>query len=95
MEIDRVLRPGGYWVLSGPPIDWRHNYKGWQRQPQDLEKEQASIEDLTRRLCWKKIAERGPIAVWRKPTNHVHCIQKSKILQSPPFCTANDPDAAW
>ena len=20
MEVDRVLRPGGYWVLSGPPI---------------------------------------------------------------------------
>eukprot|EP00268_Persea_americana_P052072 TRINITY_DN5812_c0_g1_i1.p1 TRINITY_DN5812_c0_g1~~TRINITY_DN5812_c0_g1_i1.p1 ORF type:complete len:622 (-),score=86.83 TRINITY_DN5812_c0_g1_i1:182-2047(-) len=95
MEIDRVLRPGGYWVLSGPPIDWRHNYKGWQRKPQDLEKEQASIEDLAKRLCWKKIAERGPIAVWRKPTNHVHCIKKSKILQSPPFCAATDPDTAW
>lgn len=95
MEIDRVLRPGGYWVLSGPPINWRHNYKGWQRQPKDLEKEQASIEDLARRLCWKKTAERGPIAVWRKPTNHFHCIQKSKVLGSPPFCAVNDPDVAW
>ncbi|KAJ0940440.1 putative S-adenosyl-L-methionine-dependent methyltransferase [Helianthus annuus] len=23
MEVDRVLRPGGYWVLSGPPINCR------------------------------------------------------------------------
>ncbi|XP_058094047.1 probable methyltransferase PMT19 [Magnolia sinica] len=95
MEIDRVLRPGAYWVLSGPPINWRNNYKGWQRQTKDLEQEQASIEDLARRLCWKKIAERGAFAVWQKPTNHIHCIRKSKILASPPFCTATDPDAAW
>ncbi|XP_077211993.1 S-adenosyl-L-methionine-dependent methyltransferases superfamily protein isoform X2 [Tasmannia lanceolata] len=95
MEIDRVLRPGGYFVLSGPPISWRTNYKGWERRPQDLQTEQDAIENLARRLCWKKIAERGPFAVWRKPTNHVHCIRKSKILQSPPFCEAIDPDAAW
>ncbi|KAM0899624.1 hypothetical protein ACQ4PT_021148 [Festuca glaucescens] len=37
MEVDRVLRPGGYWVLSGPPINWKVNYKGWQRTKKDLE----------------------------------------------------------
>ncbi|XP_042517888.1 probable methyltransferase PMT19 [Macadamia integrifolia] len=97
MEIDRVLRPGGYWVLSGPPINWKVNYKGWQRQPKDLEQEQANLEDLARRLCWRKVAERGPIAVWRKPTNHVHCVQKSKTLKSPRFCddTDADADAGW
>ncbi|PWA37843.1 putative methyltransferase PMT2 [Artemisia annua] len=25
MEVDRVLRHGGYWVLSGPPINWKTN----------------------------------------------------------------------
>ncbi|XP_019051874.1 PREDICTED: probable methyltransferase PMT19 isoform X2 [Nelumbo nucifera] len=94
MEIDRILRPGGYWVLSGPPINWKVNYKGWRRLPQDLEEEQASLEDLARRLCWKKIAERGPIAVWRKPSNHVHCTQKLKAWKSLRFC-GSDPDAGW
>ncbi|KAL5991027.1 hypothetical protein ACLOJK_011933 [Asimina triloba] len=94
-EIDRILRPGGYWVLSGPPINWRTSYMGWQRQPKDLEQEQASIEDLARQLCWKKIAERGQFAVWQKPTNHVHCHMRAKVLQSRSFCTAPDPDAAW
>uniref|UniRef100_A0A5B7BLC1 Methyltransferase n=1 Tax=Davidia involucrata TaxID=16924 RepID=A0A5B7BLC1_DAVIN len=95
MEIDRILRPGGYWVLSGPPINWRLTYKGWQRKQEDLEKEQNSLEDLARRLCWKKIRERGPIAVWRKPTNHIHCIQKLKAWRSPHLCAEADSDAGW
>ncbi|XP_052195149.1 probable methyltransferase PMT19 isoform X2 [Diospyros lotus] len=95
IEIDRVLRPGGYWVLSGPPINWKVNYKGWERQAQDLEQEQITLEDLARRLCWKKVAEKGRIAVWRKPTNHIHCIKKSRTWKSPSFCFQNDPDAGW
>ncbi|XP_062144873.1 probable methyltransferase PMT19 isoform X1 [Alnus glutinosa] len=95
MEMDRILRPGGYWVLSGPPIKWRVNYKGWERPAKDLENEQTSLEDLARRLCWKKIAERGSIAVWRKPTNHVHCIQKLKAWKSLQFCSTPDSDAGW
>jgi len=82
MEMDRILRPGGYWVLSGPPIKWRVNYKGWERPAKDLENEQTSLEDLARR-------------VWRKPTNHVHCIQKLKAWKSLQFCSTRDSDAGW
>ncbi|GLT29241.1 hypothetical protein SLA2020_041190 [Shorea laevis] len=95
MEIDRLLHPGGYWVLSGPPINWKVNYKGWEREAKDLEMEQNSLEDLAKRLCWKKIAERGPVAVWRKPTNHLHCSQKLRTFKSPQFCTTSNPDAGW
>ncbi|XP_058183733.1 probable methyltransferase PMT19 isoform X2 [Rhododendron vialii] len=95
MEIDRVLRPGGYWVLSGPPINWRAHYKGWERTPRDLENEQQNLEDLARKLCWKKIKEMGPIAVWQKPTNHIHCAQKLKTWKAPKFCVDADPDAGW
>lgn len=54
LEIDRVLRPGGYWVLYGPPINWRKCYKGWQMEPKVLEKKQKILEELARRMCWKK-----------------------------------------
>ncbi|GAB4834164.1 hypothetical protein Ancab_032429 [Ancistrocladus abbreviatus] len=94
-EIDRVLRPGGYWVLSGPPINWKANYKGWQRPTEDLKKEQMNLEDLATQLCWKKISEIGNIAIWRKPTNHIHCIKKLRTWKSHYFCEGNDPDAAW
>ncbi|ONK72443.1 uncharacterized protein A4U43_C04F19480 [Asparagus officinalis] len=95
MEIDRVLRPGGYWVLSGPPINWKNMYIGWKRTPQDLEAEQNELEDLARKLCWKKVIEKGIFAVWQKPTNHIHCAKKAKVLNSPPFCVRPGPDAAW
>ncbi|KAI4334761.1 hypothetical protein L6164_013473 [Bauhinia variegata] len=95
LELDRILRPGGYWVLSGPPINWRMNYKGWQTKPEVLENEQNLLEDLARRMCWKKISERENIAVWQKPTNHIHCSKKLKTLKSLKFCTSFDADIAW
>ena len=95
IEIDRVLRPGGYWVLSGPPINWKVNYKGWERPAEDLKKEQKNLEDLARRLCWKKVAEKGAIAVWQKPTNHLHCTKKTRTWKSPKMCVRNDPDDGW
>lgn len=94
-EVDRVLRPGGYWILSGPPINWQQHWKGWNRTRSDLKAEQSQIEAVALRLCWKKIAQRGDIAVWQKPTNHVHCKIKKRVLKSPPFCEAQDPDMAW
>ncbi|OAY69600.1 putative methyltransferase PMT15 [Ananas comosus] len=96
IEIDRILRPGGYWILSGPPINWRRHWKGWERTQDDLNSEQSAIENITRSLCWKKIKESGDIAVWRKPTNHIHCKITRRIFRSPRFCPADSsPDAAW
>ena len=46
IEIDRVLRPGGYWILSGPPIRWKKYYKGWERTQEDLKQEQDAIADV-------------------------------------------------
>ncbi|XP_027351726.1 probable methyltransferase PMT19 [Abrus precatorius] len=94
-EIDRILRPGGFWVLSGPPINWRVNYKSWKIEPQVLEKEQNILEELAMQLCWEKVAEREQIAVWQKPINHIKCIQKLKTRRSPNFCNSSDPDAGW
>ncbi|XP_023743048.2 probable methyltransferase PMT19 [Lactuca sativa] len=96
MEIDRVLRPGGYWVLSGPPINWRARYTASDGTTKDPKKELSSLEDLARRLCWKKIKGKGPIAVWQKPNDHIECIEKKKDLKSPMFCNPdNDPDDGW
>ncbi|XP_073000750.1 probable methyltransferase PMT16 isoform X2 [Typha latifolia] len=95
IEIDRVLRPGGYWILSGPPINWKSHWKGWQRTQEDLNAEQNSIEAVAKSLCWKKIKEKVNIAIWQKPTNHIHCKVSKKVIRSPQFCPAQDPDAAW
>lgn len=95
IEVDRILRPGGYWILSGPPINWEAHWKGWERSKEDLNSEQSTIEAVAKSLCWKKIKQRGDIAVWQKPSNHVHCKKNRRVFKKPQFCEAQDPDQAW
>lgn len=82
-EVDRVLRPGGYWILSGPPIRWKKYWRGWERTQEDLKQEQDAIEDVAKHLCWKKVIEKGDLAIWQKPINHIECVQSS---QTPNIC---------
>ncbi|XP_010692380.2 probable methyltransferase PMT15 [Beta vulgaris subsp. vulgaris] len=95
IEVDRILRPGGYWILSGPPINWEAHWKGWERSKKDLNSEQSTIEAVAKSLCWKKLRQIGDIAVWQKPTNHVHCKKNRRLFKKPRFCEAQDPDLAW
>uniref|UniRef100_A0A803M3E9 Methyltransferase n=2 Tax=Chenopodium quinoa TaxID=63459 RepID=A0A803M3E9_CHEQI len=95
IEVDRILRPGGYWILSGPPINWEGHWQGWERSKEDLSSEQNTIEAVAKSLCWKKLKQRGDIAVWQKPYNHEHCKKSRKVFKKPRFCKAQDPDLAW
>ncbi|URD74988.1 hypothetical protein MUK42_09968 [Musa troglodytarum] len=94
MEVDRVLRPGGYWVLSGPPINWKNNYKAWQRTEEDLEEEQKKIEEIAELLCWEKVSEKSEIAIWRKRINTDSCA----VRQDEPrvrTCESSYADDVW
>lgn len=95
IEVDRVLRPGGYWVLSGPPVNWRTHWKSWQRTEEDLKEEQDAIEDLAKRLCWKKVAEKNNIAIWQKPWNHMACAKFHRSGTLPRLCKGENADFAW
>ncbi|KAG4919084.1 hypothetical protein JHK85_057365 [Glycine max] len=95
-EVDRFLRPGGYWILSGPPINWKKYWKGWQRKKEELNEEQTKIEKVAKSLCWNKLVEKDDIAIWQKPKNHLDCKANHKLTQNRSFCNAqNDPDKAW
>ncbi|TXG62794.1 hypothetical protein EZV62_009788 [Acer yangbiense] len=95
IEVDRILRPGGYWILSGPPVNWEKHYRGWNRTTADLQEEQSGIEKTARSLCWKKLGQKGDLAIWQKPTNHIHCKINRNVFKKPQFCKAPDPDTAW
>ncbi|XP_009596895.1 putative methyltransferase PMT18 [Nicotiana tabacum] len=95
IEVDRVLRPGGYWILSGPPIRWKTYWRGWERTQEDLKQEQDAIEDTARRLCWKKVIEKGDLAVWQKPLNHIECTKSRSSYHKPHICKSGNGDAAW
>lgn len=94
-EVDRVLRPGGYWILSGPPINWKKYWKGWERTKEDLSNQQNAIETNAKRLCWKKVAEKGDLAIFQKPLNHVQCVKSRRVFKTPHICKSDNPDAAW
>ncbi|GLU17657.1 hypothetical protein SLE2022_340150 [Rubroshorea leprosula] len=95
IEVDRVLRPGGYWVLSGPPVHWKKYWRGWERTQEDLKQEQDAIEEVARKLCWKKVIEKGDLLIFQKPINHIECIQSRKVYKTPHICKSDNPDSAW
>ncbi|KAH9775665.1 putative methyltransferase PMT2 [Citrus sinensis] len=92
MEIDRVLRPGGYWVLSGPLINWRTNYQAWQRPIKELEEEQRKIEEIAKLLCWEKKHEKGETAIWQKRINYDYCQEQDT---QPTMCESTDAEDVW
>ncbi|KAG5007219.1 hypothetical protein AAZX31_09G131000 [Glycine max] len=95
-EIDRILRPGGYWILSGPPIRWKKHWKGWERTKEDLNEEQTKIENVAKSLCWNKLVEKDDIAIWQKAKNHLDCKANRKLSHNRPLCKAqSNPDKAW
>jgi len=95
LEVDRVLRPGGFWVLSGPPVNYQTYWKGWETTE---EKEKAlldKIEALLANMCYKRYAMKGDFAVWQKPYDN-SCYEERKPETYPPVCDdAIEPDAAW
>ncbi|KAH0464675.1 hypothetical protein IEQ34_004778 [Dendrobium chrysotoxum] len=95
LEVDRVLRPGGFWILSGPPIHWKKYYRGWERTQEDLKQEQDAIEEVATQICWKKVIEKEDLSIWQKPINHNECIKSRKNYQRPHICKNGNADAAW
>jgi len=92
MEIDRVLRPGGYWVLSGPPINWKTNHKAWGRTEADLASEQQRIEEYAAMLCWEKVTEMNEVGIWRKrPDPAAACPDRPAVRT----CDEANTDDVW
>ncbi|KAL2935155.1 putative methyltransferase PMT2 [Bienertia sinuspersici] len=100
MEVDRVLRPGGYWILSGPPINWENNYRAWQRPKEELKQEQRKIEQIAELLCWEKKSQKGEIAIWRKRENCRERVSRATLMYKKmeacitPYPETSFPDAA-
>ncbi|CAJ2676826.1 unnamed protein product [Trifolium pratense] len=91
LELNRVLRPGGFFVWSATPI--------YQKLAEDVEI-WNEMKALTKAMCWKvvniskdKLNGVG-IAVYQKPTSNECYEQRSK--NEPPLCQdSDDSNAAW
>ncbi|CAI8598492.1 unnamed protein product [Vicia faba] len=91
LELNRVLRPGGYFVWSATPV--------YQKDPENagIWKDMRAI---TKSMCWDLVViakdklNGVAAAIYRKPTDN-ECYEK-RPKNEPPMCSeSDDPNAAW
>ncbi|XP_017981695.1 PREDICTED: probable methyltransferase PMT24 [Theobroma cacao] len=91
LELNRVLRPGGYFVWSATPV--------YQKLPEDVGIWQE-MSRLTKSMCWDLVVIKKDrlnavgAAIYRKPTSNECYNKRSRNI--PPLCEeSDDPNAAW
>ncbi|KAJ6405400.1 hypothetical protein OIU84_013371 [Salix udensis] len=91
LELNRVLRPGGYFIWSATPV--------YRNRPEDVGIWKA-ISKLTKSMCWDLVViKRDTLngvgaAIYRKPTSN-DCYN-NRPQNEPPLCKgSDDPNAAW
>ncbi|XP_022749118.1 probable methyltransferase PMT25 isoform X2 [Durio zibethinus] len=91
LELNRVLRPGGYFVWSATPV--------YRKLPEDVGIWQE-MSRLTNSMCWDLVVIKNDTlnavgaAIYRKPTSN-ECYNK-RSRNVPPLCEEyDDPNAAW
>ncbi|KAG1330772.1 putative pectin methyltransferase QUA2 [Cocos nucifera] len=77
IEVDRLLRPGGYFVWTSPtntqrPLHDKVNQKKW-----------SLVRDSAEKLCWDMLSQQDETIVWKKTTNK-KCYSSRK--SGPPLC---------
>ncbi|KAL5723134.1 hypothetical protein ACHQM5_006563 [Ranunculus cassubicifolius] len=86
MEADRVLKPGGYFVLTSSAT---------KSQGASLNGKKKSsftpIEDFAQKICWSLLAQQDETYIWQK-TADVDCYASRKQGGTPPLCKG-DHDA--
>lgn len=83
MEVDRLLRPGGYLVISGPPVQWPKQDKEW-----------ADLQAVARALCYELIVVDGNTVIWKKP-NGDSCLPNQNEFGLELCEESDNPSTAW
>ncbi|CAI0395796.1 unnamed protein product [Linum tenue] len=91
LELNRVLRPGGYFVWSATPV--------YQKLEEDVGIWEEMTK-LTKAMCWELVVIKKDTlngvgaAIYRKPMSNECYNQRTK--NEPPLCKeSDDPNAAW
>ncbi|PON94681.1 putative methyltransferase PMT [Trema orientale] len=96
-EIHRILRPGGFWVLSGPPVNYKNRWRGWNTTIEEQKTDYDNLQKLLTAMCFKLYNQKDDIAVWQKASDN-SCYSKlaNNADAYPPKCDDSlEPDSAW
>ena len=86
LEVDRLLRPGGYFVLSSPEA---------YAQDEENRRIWVQLSDLLKRMCWRIAAKKDQTAVWIKSSSN-KCYFRRSPETLPPLCGGDlDGDLVW
>lgn len=95
LEIHRILRPGGFWVLSGPPVNYEHRWRGWNTTTEEQKSNYDKLQRLLVSICFKPYNQKDDIAVWQKSSDG-SCYENLDTNHHPPKCDdGTEPDSAW
>lgn len=83
MEVDRLLRPSGYLVISGPPVQWPKQEKEW-----------SDLQAVAKALCYELIAVEGNTVIWKKPAEDT-CLPNENEFSLELCDHSDDPNQAW
>ncbi|KAB5564302.1 hypothetical protein DKX38_004356 [Salix brachista] len=96
LEVHRILRPGGFWVLSGPPVNYENRWRGWNTTVEEQKSDYEKLQELLTSMCFKLYDKKDDIAVWQKASDN-SCYSKLTYPDAyPPKCDDSlEPDSAW
>ncbi|XP_050219285.1 probable methyltransferase PMT3 [Mercurialis annua] len=84
LELDRLLRPGGYFAYSSP--------EAYAQDEEDL-RIWKEMSTLVERMCWRIASKKNQTVIWQKPLTN-DCYHQREPGTQPPLCRSDDdPDA--
>ncbi|XP_075506955.1 putative methyltransferase PMT5 [Primulina tabacum] len=88
IEVDRVLKPGGYFVLTSPTSRHQGSAVGSKKGSYI-----TPFEEFTQKLCWNLLAEQEETFIWQK-TADTQCYTSRK-QDSIPLCNGDDDQSYY
>lgn len=61
IEVDRILKPGGYFVLTSPSGKLQGSSVGIKKRNM-----LTPMEELTQKICWSLLAQQDETFIWQK-----------------------------
>lgn len=81
IEVDRVLRPGGYFVWTSPLTNAQRFLRN-----KEMQKRWNFVRNFAENLCWEMLSQQDETAVWKK-TSKKSCYASRKPGSGPSICS--------